>query len=504
MKKLITLAFVLLILGGVFAQNIKHISSLSPVREKVTVETKIFGTIEDNVFVTSTLNYNSINLKMSVYDKRTSVLIKTIVLLGFDNDMPDLNLRDAVFNKIIINNNLVYVVWEKFMDGGAQLILQIFDKDLQEIQSPKVIYQIENARRSYNNNCLFFYISNNGEKMVVGYEQKLPKSDMRLLNYNVLDKNQFVKYSVNTQIPFSLTKASSLYLDEDGFLYLIDSPNIYEKTGHSMKTKVSSLWNINPGNSKATEKAFVFENKLIQSLTFLMFNDYILALGTYTIGDERNNREQKDSVGVFTSKLNKYSYKSMGEVKFSAIGEENIVFTDYIMKKADSVKFSKKAFALNQMKKNDFFLSNCVITDDNGVLLVVNSQKVSASQSTSNKVSMYTHLIGINCIKIDKEGNINWVSSMEQGADFSNVSIPVISLLKRGSSFYSLIPINKTIINACMIDFNTGFGEKNALKKQFEIERVDFFNNDFYFIGIKRQNPYFSKDEVYFGRYELQ
>ncbi len=490
MKKLLISLVVLLLLANVGAQNIKYVNTPVPFKEKGMVSANIVGGIEDNIYVTSTKVRGGKSLRISSYNKETSTMIKTVPLKGFGKSMDNSLLNGATFSEICVKNDQLYVVWER-RDGDAfQIILQILDKDLIEVQKPKVIYQLSDGRSRYSS--LFFFISPNGNKIIAGGEESLLKTDNVKVQYKLMDKDLEVLNTVQTELPYSLKRStdgsSSEYkMDDDGFLYFMVNVNLNNESRESKKEKGSIVGSINPETSDVKTKVFSFSNKIISNSSFELIEDHLFVVGTFSTKYNKLNRNAETNNGVFTAKIDKQSFENIGNPIFNELDETKVAFSDYNMSDSKKRKYSKGEYAVKQMVDFEFLVTDYKKTEDNGLIITINSQVYTTLCSNKGGCSYFTDLWGVNYIKMNAAGEIDWISCTAQRMTYNGWVVPKNKLAYKDGNYHTVVRSRYYKNTSYLIDDKTGMVKMTQIKNKFKEEKSEAVNDQLYFVGLQRK-----------------
>lgn len=490
MKKLIITLVVLLLLTNIGAQNVKYVNTQVPFKEKRLVSSEVVGGIEDMVYVTSTRGYLNKSLRISSYNKDNSSMIKTLAVTGFEKKVANPSLQDAYFSEIIVKNDLLYVVWKRYIGQSSQLILQVFDKDLIEVKQPKVIYQMNNGNLNYGS--LFFFMSPNGEKIIAGGEESATKNGNVNIKYKVFDKNQEVINTVQAEQPFSVkgsggSSSSEYKMDNNGFLYFMVKVNLNDDKKESKKERGNLMGSINPETSEIKTKVFSFLNKTISNSSFEFVDNHLFLVGTYRTKYSKKNKDVGHNNGVFTAKIDKQTFESIGDPIFNELDESKVVFSDYEMSNSQKKKYSMGEYAVQQMVEFGFLVTDYKKTDDNGLIMSINSQALRTVCSDKGGCSHYTDLFGVNYIKLNAEGEIDWISCTAQRMTYRGFVIPENKLAYKDGNNHTVVRSKHNINTSYLINDKTGDVKMAKFKNKFARESSEVVNNELYFVGLNRR-----------------
>lgn len=489
MKKLITLASVLLIMGGVFAQNVKYINSSSPIKEKTVVETNVLGAIEDNVYIYTT-DYARKAMRLSIYNKENTELKKTLPVVGFGAKKIYKILNLARLKKVLLKNDLLYVVWEIKNAKESTLFLQIFDKDFQELQQPRSVYRLTNKSKAVHKSELFFLMSPSGTKIVVGGEESSVKSENVKLQYKVMDMNQEVLNTVQAELPYSLSRkgsgvTSDYQVDNSGILFFDTDVNfVDEDDKRARPVKTHLFGNINPETSEVKSKSISFENKDIQNFSYELFDDHVFVFGTFSTKYNKKNKKAEINHGIYSLKIDKKSFEALGDIQFDELDETKVAYSNFVMSSSKKKKYTKEEYSLNQMTNFGLIITDFKKTDDNGIIMSLNSQLFrTVCSNKGGGCRYYTDLFGVSFIKLNAAGEIEWISCTEQKITYSGFVVPQNKLAKNGNNYHSVVHTRPKLMTSYFIDNTTGMIKETTLKNKFKDEKAEVINDEMYFVG---------------------
>ncbi|MEI6347910.1 MAG: hypothetical protein WCP69_08190 [Bacteroidota bacterium] len=492
MKKQIITAFFIFITGILVAQEVKYVGTSVPVKEHKIVKSSIIGNIDEYVYITTT-NKKNYQLKLSMYNKETTVLNKTVAVRSFGKKDNNPIIKHAFLKDILIKNKKIYVVWAIENWEESQLILQIFDKELTEILKPKVIYQLANKDRSFYNSHVFYLMSPDGNMLIAGGEESALKGENIKLQYKLYSSELEVKNTIQAELPYSIavktSDISSEYkMSNQGFLFFNVSVTATnnEKTGD---IKGQLIGNINSDNSEVKFHVFSFENKQIYNFNYEVLENQLFVFGTYSskqnLISKKTSTKEKDNYGIFSTKVDLKSFAIIDEIHFNQFDQEKVVYSDYKLSKKGKQLTTKEEVAILLMKGN-LVISDYLLTSDNGMLMTLNNQ-IQINDCTGRSCVYYTNIYGINYVKLDSKGDINWISSTQINAQYPGLSNCKEKLIKKNDKYYTIISgLNKeaTIIT---VEEKTGFITKKYIKKEINEEIVKAVDNQFFVVGLKKR-----------------
>ncbi len=489
MKKLITLAFVLLMMGGTFAQNVKYVNSSSPVKEKTVVETKVLGAIEDNVYMYTT-DYARKTMRLSIYNKENTELKKTLPVVGFGAKKTYKILKLARLKTVLLKNDNIFVVWEIENNKESTLFLQLFDKDFQELQQPRSIYRLTNKNKAVHKAELFFLMSPSGNKIIVGGEESSVKSENVKLQYKVMDVNQEVLNTVQAELPYSLSRkgygATSEYqVDNSGILFFDTDVNVIDEDNkRAQAVKTHLFGNINPETSEVKSKSISFENKDIQNFSYELFDDHVFVFGTFSTKYNKKNKKAEINHGIYSLKIDKQSFEAIGDIQFDELDETKVVYSNFVMSSSKKKKYTKEEYSLNQMTNFGLIITDFKKTEDNGIIMSLNSQLFrTVCSNKGGGCRYYTDLYGVSFIKLNTEGEIEWISCTEQKITYAGFVVPQNKLAKNGNNYHSVVQSRPKLMTSYLIDNTTGMVKETTIKNKFKDEKAEVINDEMYFVG---------------------
>lgn len=480
LKKIILISLFLLIIRGVQSQKVNI--EKKPVKENFLVTSKIIGSIDSSIYVATSVRIAENSLRLSVYNKETTDFIKTIIVKKYGDKKTI--LKNAKFDQAYIKNNLIYLVWIVENKKESRIILQVYDRDLSEIQSPKIIYEFINPSQSYTIAHPFILISPDGSKIIAGGEEPSDKGNNIKLQYKLMNKQLEVINSTQVELPFSIifkpNKTSSKYkMDNQGFLFLNTAVVFYEL---KIEKKGQLIGSINPENSELKYHVFTYENKELTNLHYEIRDEKLFVYGVYKENTNSDNkRKNKDNLkqGIYSITLDKQLLTIIGEDHFEIIQAENIVYSDLQMDEYSKSKSTSEAYALNHINSRDLAVTECHRTSDDCNILVLNNQTYLSDGTVTS-----TTIEEIYYVKLMDNGKIKWVSCTEQKSTFFYFVDFKNSMIKKEDSYYSVRPYDKMNI-IYKINETTGFISKSKSKKEYLEEVIKPIDNEIYYVGLK-------------------
>lgn len=491
MRKQLVLALMLIISGALCAQNVKYVCSSKPIKESKLVSTKILGVIDENLYMATTSSYGR-NLRLSMYQKESTTLLKTVPVKGFGAKTSNQILRDARYKAIIIKGENIYVAWEKENPVESVVFLQIFNKELQETQRPRSIYKLTNKNKAIHKAELFFLMSPNGSKMIVGGEESSLKNENVKLQYKVLNIDQEVINTIQAELPYALTQKGA---DATAEYQMDNSGNLYFNTGvllsdeetnkRAPKERAYLFGNIDPESSEVKTKIIAFENKDISNFSYEIFDDHLFVFGTYSTKFNKKNRKADINCGIYTMKIDKTSFDNIGEIQFNELDETKVAYADHKMSSSKKKKYSKEEYAINQMTDYGLIITDFKKTEDDGLLLTLNSQVFRTVCSNKGGCSYYTDLYGVSFIKLNSSGEIDWISCTEQKRTYNGFIVPTNKIAKKGDKYFTVIQSKKKMNTSYLIDARTGVIKSMPMKSKYKFEESEVVGDELYFVGLK-------------------
>jgi len=479
MKKLILLATFTLFVFTTEAQSIKNISNNTASKEKKSVSTKILGNIENNIYVALT-NYVSVNaidftdqqpekLKITSYNKESLKVGRTKAIKGFGKKTTNPLLQNAKVSDVFIKNNKIYVVWTSDNSSESQLILQILDKDLNEVQIPKAIYKLSNQGKTYARAKLFLLLSPDGKKIIVGGEENARKKENIKLQYKVLDAGMKVLNTAQAELPYSLRSntnnlSAEYKTDDNGVLYFHTGVKTIDKEDAYIIGK------IDPKDSEFNFKVVAFEKIDLKDFDYQIMDEYLYAFGTYP-------------EGLCTFKLDKSSFEIIEDVVFNKFDVNNIVYTDYIMTNKAKSKGSVEEYTMQQLAKNNLSISNSYLLPGNEILLVL-SNLYYYDVCDKSSCRPFTNNSGIHFLKLGADGKIEWISCTAHNITYPGYINLKQPLVIQDNSFYC-IPFGSETFYA--INEKTGIITQTLFKEKYDYEISNVVDNQFYYVGLNKR-----------------
>ncbi len=484
------LIFITAVLSSIIgiSQNVNYISTYTPIKESKLVSTKILGKIDDNIYVKSVIKKKEKGLRLSVYHKDSTTLIKTIPIKAFGLPKSGTIIDECDVQETMICNDLIYVVWSQTTDTEKSAYIQIFDKELTEIQKPKKILQLARREKVFHDASLFFISSSDGAKFIIGGEQCSDKNEKVTLQYKLLDKNFNIIESCQATLPYSVitksNKTTSDYkIDNEGNLYFDTRVTMSSDSKNTDKKIISGhlIGKINSIDSEVNSKFISFKGKILTNFNYEINNNDISILGTYT--NEKNNYKEKTHTGIYLTKIDKISFENIDDVIFNDIEKTNIVFSDYEMSNSEKKRYDINELTLERINNNDLVITNITKTPDNGLLLVANSQHW-VSDCSNSTCKTITYHRGVIYIRIDEARKLSWVSCTEQSINYNSFITPANKLITKGNKYITVVRTSKKMNSIYSIDSQTGFVKKIPLEAKFRMQDPEDIDGEIYFVGL--------------------
>ncbi|MEI6347911.1 MAG: hypothetical protein WCP69_08195 [Bacteroidota bacterium] len=459
-----------------------------PLKEGTVVRSKIIGSIDSVIYVSTTRWVLPNDLRISMYNKDSCSLIKTIGVKNYGDKPNNPNLFFAKFNQAIIKNNKIYVSWIVENKMESKLILQILDKDLNVIQPPIVMYKFINVRNSTSLAHPFFMMSPNGNKMIVGGEETSEKGKNIKMQYKIINcDNMEVENTIQSELPYSVSfnsgfTSSKYLMDNQGILFY--NTSIYYKDGSLTKTG-QLIGNIRPENSELNYKLLSYNQLQITNFNIEIVEDELFTYGIYNAKFDSKkylNGELEIEQGLFTLKLDKKTLSIKEDIKFELLNNEKFAYSDLEMSTKQKKKLSMGEFAIAHLNSRNLMVSQCYKTSDNGLLLALNNQYY-LSDCGTRECSGQTKLNEIYFVKLNEQKEIRWISCTNQNTtipeylDFHN------TMIQKEDDFYFIQAHEKENI-VYKINEKTGLISESKHPKKYSRETIEVIDNQQYFIAL--------------------
>lgn len=473
------------------AQQVKYFETQKPEKESKKVNSIIIGNIDSLIYVLTTNEKKSTNPRLSVYKKDSfTVIKKRNINEMYKSDSTSL-LKNAKYNDVIISDNNLYITWIIEDKAKSTLILQMFDKELNVIQQPKIIYQWNKTIKKRSNTHPFFLASPDGNLYIIGCEQKDVKSNSNL-NYTLHHKMTSKVDTIQVSLPYSISIKtddilSNFSMSNQGELFINARVQFIEDSlSNSSKTGffVGSI----SSDSKLKYQIIAVKDKVIHNFKFEIFDDYLMAFGVYLanqiIGKDGEIDIEQLEIGVFCIKLDKKTFSMIDTIKVSPIEVDKIVFNDF--KSQNKNSSSKDQYAINQLKKWDILFSDYCYLSDNSLIFTLNSKR-NRLEFYKNGERRFTDFFGTYYIKMNKTGMIDWVSCIEQNMTLNDYVSLSHRMIEKDDNLYSIVQTKKKQATICSINEKTGFIIKNSIEKRFDKEFKEIIDHQLFFVRTSQR-----------------
>lgn len=487
MRKFLLLSLLAFYFGTTIkSQNVNYISSGVPIKEKKLVTVKIIGGIDDKIYTRTITKKKKNGLRLSMYQKENATLLKTLPIKDFGSANSSTIINESNFFNSIICNNQIYVVWVKSTEMDKSVFLQTFDKDLNEIQKPQLVFQISKKKNSLHDASIFFLASPDETKFIVGAEKCSEKNEKIVLQFKLINKDFEILETTQAELPYSLAtkskEATSEYkMDNNGDLYFDTEASISTVINNEKPTPGHLLGKVDSKTSEVNSKFFSFRSKSLQNFNYQINDSDLFVIGSYNELSD-NMKDAKYSTGIYSVKINKNSFEELNDVTFSKLDKSKIVYSDYKMSKSDKKKYSVNEFTLNAINNSGLVITNINKTDDKGMLLTLNSQNM-YTVCTNSGCQNYTNHHGVIYIRLDEGGEIIWVSCTQVNMIYKEFVTPSNIIIKADDKFFTIIRSSKNSNSSYLIDKETGIMKKAPLELKYKIQEPEEVNGELFFIG---------------------
>jgi len=464
------------------AQTLKDISNEEPLKEKMLISPIIIGDIGNETYIASTNTKFSPDtklkdLRLSKYDKESLKITKTVAIKGFQSKSEEGLLKNAIYETTILNQESIYVFWHKSESRSNKFILQVFDKDLNEIQKPKIIYELPEKSNLYTQSQFFALFSPDGTKIIIGGEEQPVENENLKMQYKVFDSNFEVLYSNRTTLPFKVnylstpTKIACEYLmNNKGDLFF--NSDIVINDGSKTKKSGLLFGAVNSETGELNYKNISLGNKKTTSIICLTDNDTLTFYGTCV-----SQLNGKNKYEIFSLRTDVKYLEPQGEVAFSNIDFDKIKYTDF--KKAKGLQTIQER-AGNLMTSKGLIISSFIQTADEGIIFTLQSNLVDPWESPENQKYMSREPTGIHFLKLNKSNEIEWISSTSNQLQHNN------KIEKDGAEHYTVL--QKNLYEDYQIfkfDEQKGIRDPKIIKNDYDGLLLHQVDGDLYYLKLK-------------------
>jgi hypothetical protein len=450
MKKIILfLCLSILMIVSAESQTLKDICNEEPLKEKILISPVIIGDIGDETYIASTNTKYSPddklkNLRLSKYNRESLKMTKTIAVKGFQSEREEGLLKNAIYETTILNHGSIYVFWHKNESKSNKFILQVFDKDLNEIQKPKIIYELPEKSNLYTQSQFFALFSPDGTKIIIGGEEQPVENENLKMQYKVFDSNFEVLYSNRTTLPFKVNYLSTpkkiaceYLMNNKGDLFF--NSDILINDGSKTKKSGLLFGAVNSETGELNYKNIALENKKVTSVVYQTSNDTLTFHGTCVSQINKKNKYE-----LFTFKTDAKYLEPLNEISFSNIDFDKIKYTDF--KKAKGLQTIHER-AGNLMTSKGLIISSFIETADGGLIFTLQSNIVDPWISPEDQQYITREPTGIHFLKLNNSNEIEWISSTQNHIQQNN------KIEKDGDQYYTVL--------------------QNAVSEDYQIFKVD-------------------------------
>jgi hypothetical protein len=499
MKKNIILCVLLLAFVGIIkSQNNNYLNVRKTYTENSKVKANIVGIIDSAIYVSTTHKKKSNSLRLFKYSKINDDLLKTVNVKKESNREGNYELKFAKYYNTFISNNILIVVWSEINNIESKLIIQTYDKDLNIIEKPRIIYKLPNSKKAVSKAHPFFLVSPDGSKYIAGCEESAEQGANVKLQYKILNQELKTINIIQVELPYSINNktkeiTSELRMDNNGELFFNTRVSFNEKlsTGNGKTSEL--LGSINPESSEVKYSRLRANGSEIISFRYEIYEDSIHAFGiSYDDDDEvdskNSNTEEKKSEKkyyYFSFNINRKTFLKSEKTVSIPLSSVPIAYNDFELTPKEKQRYNIDEYALRSLKLYNVDITGSFKTDDNGMLLSLSSQQFTTI--CNQGCSDYTDFYGIYFLKINDKEQIEWISCVQQDervGSFINRPNKIIQEKGKINSFVQTWFKRNTLYS---INEKSGMIEKSHFHKKYYEETKEVLAQQLYIVGLNKK-----------------
>lgn len=386
---------------------------------------QFIGKVDRNVYMYTT-NKSKLHLLLMSFDSDSLTINGMVPIKGFKSKKKYSTLFNMKIMDVFIAGEKIVILWNRKDQEKAEVSIQIFDKELNELQEPKILCMA--TYDEFNELCPnpFYTVSPDGDKIAIGFEMGLKNKANVKLFYKLFDSNLKVVNNVLVEFPYSLSKGtarevtSRYKMDNNGVLFFDVGVITSSNNKKDPQLKAHMIGNVMPDDSKLNYHIVYTGGRDLFGLEYLITEDALICFGLY--GKTMEN-EQRLINGVFYTKLNSKTLDVMDEHKFLEYTLEKITFTNKAMSKKDLQKQSSDEFALRRLMSekptgNEIFnfqeIDEIVKTPDGGYVLCIAEKSLFVTQK-----ALYTRFHGLNFVSVSEDIEVKWITCLKAEMEIS-------------------------------------------------------------------------------------
>lgn len=476
------LCFSILMLVSTEAQTLKEICNQEPLKENSIIRPIFIGDIGGDTYFASTNEKASPDskqkdLKLSKYNRETLKINKTVAIKGFKAANESELLKNAIFDTTSIHNGSIYIFWHKNESGFNKCIIQVYDKDLNEIQKPKLIFELPEKSSLYTQSQFFSIFSSDGTKIIIGGEEQPVENENLKMQYKVFDSNFEVLYSKRITLPFKVdytsnpkTTACTYAMNDEGDLFF--KSDILINDGSKTKKSGLLIGSVNSETGEFNYKNVALGNKKVTSVICQTGNDTLYFYGTCVSLLNGKNRYE-----IFSFHTDAKYLEPQGEIAFSSIDFDKIIYTDF--KKAKGLQTVQER-AGNLMTSSGLVISNFIHTADEGMIFTLQSNIVDPWKAAEDQQYITREPTGIHFLKLSQNNEIEWISSTKNQVQYNNM------IEKNGDKNYTIL---RNDLNGDYLIYNIdqqkGISDPQIIKNNYDGLLLHQVDGALYYLKLK-------------------
>jgi hypothetical protein len=428
----------------------------------------IIGSNEDRIFImydkySGSKNQKNPKIKVLAFDKSNMRNVASVSLVGEKkNEKRKSQLEGMKFNSVFEKNGNVYVLWEKEVKEKVEIYGEIYDGDLELIESIKKIYSIEKAKNDKKATSKVGIIVLTNKKVeksiIIGSEIHKGKNENIVFNYAVIgtDLNE-VSTSENELRVVQNKKNSSFSTvytyGDDGMIYLrstvgydLESEKSKGKKGRREYYPVLSM--INPQTEEFVSEELKFEGYTINGYHLTTSKNNTSLCGFFSDNNKEGRGLHLD--GIFHATINPKTFE-LSEPHFSYFSAELItdLFKGDEEDKKKSTALSRKKRARETEQNKDvldgkFVIEEARTTEDNGLVIfcskMYNYSVRTCSQGNygpqSCTTEYYCQKSNVMAFRLDNQGEIVWAKNVDRTFTYNGTDIYDLKIAEKDGKSY--------------------------------------------------------------------
>lgn len=350
--------------------------------------------------------------------------------------------EDMKLTRIFIQEDNIFVFWEKENRENLEVYVQTFDSRLKKGQALKKIQQYPVSEGSKVKKPVFFVLSNKSlqGKLLLGAELSATKGSSVKVEARVLNKDLSFETLAQFDLPIAAKSNSSELTSfyeygDDGNLHV--TTRIQEDRKDKQKEFFDLYTFVDLSNGTSFHYPFKFENKRILGIDVTVTKEEVNFIAMYMdlSPSVRNNKKVKIN-GLFRSTLDK-ERKTLAKTQFEAF-DQKFLKNLYQDDEKDLVK-KKKAGQSEEI--DDSYVIEEVRQHENGDITLFTTIKENYSVTTCQPrgpciTNYYCRKKNVTIFNLDKNGNIIWAQNIDRSFTYDGWNIRDVTVIEDKDNYY--------------------------------------------------------------------